>query len=88
MSLEIKYDYRCDHCGKLAENLRGEPLDWLHGSLTSYPEEMRDNPNANHDVHLCSWPCASLFAGKQFEKQPSVRGKSLVVFVRDKKKEP
>jgi hypothetical protein len=88
MSLKVKYDYHCNYCGKLAENVLEEPLDWIHGSLTSYPEEMRDNPNTDHDVHFCSWNCVSTFAANQFKMQPSVRGKSLVVFVRDKKKEP
>jgi hypothetical protein len=86
MSYIIKYDYRCNQCGKLEAGLTGEPPDWLHGSLTPYPTDKKENPITNHEINVCSWECASAFAAAHFSWSSGLRGVSLALFERDKEK--
>jgi hypothetical protein len=80
----VKYDYVCNQCARRESNTTKEPVDWLHGSMTPYPMDKSQNPTTNHDVHLCSWDCASAFATKQFSWSGGIRGMNLTVFERDK----
>ena len=75
----IKYDYCCNQCGKVEAGLVKEPAGWLHGSLTPYPTNIKDDLRTNQDVHICSWECASQFARVSFEYNEGLRGMSLAL---------